>query len=65
MDFLQSQRLNLKRWGLLILLTLGLMGGAGTPEAIALGGPQPPLNEPAPTFTLPTNTGDGDVSLRD
>ncbi len=31
----------------------------------ALGGPQPPLNQPAPEFTLPTNTGDGVVSLAD
>lgn len=31
----------------------------------ALGGKQPPLNEPAPTFTLPTNTGDGNISLSD
>lgn len=32
---------------------------------LALGGIQPPLNEPAPEFTLPTNTGDGDISLSD
>jgi peroxiredoxin Q/BCP len=31
----------------------------------ALGGPQPSLNQPAPEFTLPTNTGDGVVSLAD
>jgi len=31
----------------------------------ALGGVQPPLNELAPQFTLPTNTGDGDISLTD
>lgn len=36
-----------------------------TPDAFALGGPQPPLNQPAPQFTLPTNTGDGEVSLSD
>lgn len=36
-----------------------------TPGAIALGGQQPPLDRPAPTFTLPTNTGDGEVSLSD
>ena len=35
------------------------------PNAEALGGKQPPLNEPAPEFTLPTNTGDGKVSLSD
>ncbi len=36
-----------------------------TPTANALGGTQPPINEPAPEFTLPTNTGDGQVSLSD
>ncbi len=35
------------------------------PTANALGGKLPPLNEPAPEFTLPTNTGDGEVSLSD
>ncbi|NEQ80245.1 MAG: peroxiredoxin [Moorea sp. SIO2I5] len=33
--------------------------------AHALGGKQPPLNKPAPEFTLPTNTGQGQVSLSD
>ena len=33
--------------------------------ALALGGPQPPLDHLAPQFTLPTNTGDGEVSLSD
>jgi peroxiredoxin Q/BCP len=36
-----------------------------TPPAHALGGKQPAINEPAPEFTLPTNTGDGQVSLSD
>jgi len=36
-----------------------------TPFALALGGPQPALNQPAPEFTLPTNTGDGTISLTD
>ncbi|VEP12261.1 putative peroxiredoxin bcp [Hyella patelloides LEGE 07179] len=35
------------------------------PYALALGGTQPPVNEPAPEFTLPTNTGDGEISLND
>jgi len=35
------------------------------PEAWAMGGKQPVLNEPAPQFLLPTNTGDGDISLED
>lgn len=36
-----------------------------TPTALAMGGKQPPLNEAAPQFTLPTNTGDGEISLAD
>lgn len=32
---------------------------------LALGGQLPPINEPAPEFTLPTNSGDGEVSLSD
>ncbi|NCR17501.1 MAG: peroxiredoxin [Microcystis aeruginosa LL13-03] len=35
------------------------------PDANALGGSQPPLNQPAPDFTLPTNTGEGNISLSD
>jgi peroxiredoxin Q/BCP len=33
--------------------------------AHALGGPLPLLNQPAPEFTLPTNTGDGTIALKD
>lgn len=36
-----------------------------TDAALALGGKLPPLNEPAPEFTLPTNTGDGEIALSD
>ncbi|MGF1479585.1 MAG: peroxiredoxin [Cyanophyceae cyanobacterium] len=36
-----------------------------SPTALALGGQQPPLNKMAPEFTLPTNTGDGEVTLSD
>jgi thioredoxin-dependent peroxiredoxin len=35
------------------------------PAAYALGGKLPTLDAPAPSFTLPTNTGDGKVSLKD
>lgn len=35
------------------------------PAAWALGGTQPPLDQPAPDFTLPSNAGDGLVSLSD
>ena len=33
--------------------------------ALALGGTLPELGQPAPEFTLPTNTGDGEISLSD
>ncbi|WP_013322821.1 peroxiredoxin [Gloeothece verrucosa] len=36
-----------------------------TYTAAALGGAQPSLNQPAPEFTLPTNSGDGEISLSD
>jgi thioredoxin-dependent peroxiredoxin len=36
-----------------------------TPTALALGGKLPTMNQPAPTFTLPTNTGTGQISLAD
>ena len=35
------------------------------PTAQAMGGKLPTLNQPAPDFTLPTNTGTGQVSLAD
>ena len=35
------------------------------PAAYALGGKQPEIGQPAPDFTLPTNSGDGEVSLAD
>lgn len=45
------------------LSVLTLLGRA--PIAHAMGGQLPTLNQPAPDFTLPTNTGDGTVSLKD
>ncbi len=36
-----------------------------TPAANAMGGTLPSVNQPAPKFTLPTNTGDGEISLSD
>lgn len=35
------------------------------PAANALGGKLPAINQPAPDFTLPTNTGDGKIALSD
>lgn len=54
-----------RRHLLILTLTLGLACFCFLPNAQALGGKQPPLNEPAPEFTLPTNNGDGEVSLSD
>lgn len=55
--------LNLQFW---LILSLFLLLFNITPSnAWAMGGKQPALNEPAPEFVLPTNTGDGDISLQD
>jgi thioredoxin-dependent peroxiredoxin len=35
------------------------------PSALAMGGTLPPLDQPAPNFALPTNSGDGEVALSD
>lgn len=43
----------------------GIIGLYFAPEAIALGGTQPPLDQLAPAFALPTNTGNGQISLAD
>ncbi|MEM1310540.1 MAG: peroxiredoxin [Cyanobacteria bacterium P01_H01_bin.153] len=51
--------------GLLALVWAGLSWGTAIPAAIALGGPQPIIDEPAPTFMLPTNSGDGEIALED
>jgi thioredoxin-dependent peroxiredoxin len=48
----------------LLCLLLSLWMGSPT-SANALGGTLPPLNSAAPAFTLPTNTGDGEISLAD
>ena len=56
-----------RRWltGLIALvITVAGWSLSGSP-ALALGGPQPPIGEPAPTFTLPTNSGDGEISLEE
>jgi len=47
---------------LLISLFLLLFSLAQSP-VWAMGGKQPTINEPAPEFVLPTNTGDGNISL--
>lgn len=51
---------------LIVAIALCIFQGLNfTPPVMALGGTQPTLNEPAPNFTLPTHTGDGEISLTD
>lgn len=54
-------------WAAVPLLSTAASLGAvlGPGPARALGGKLPPQGEPAPDFTLPTNTGDGQISLAD
>ena len=42
-----------------------LIGGTIAPSAHALGGKLPPIGQPAPAFSLPTHTGNGQISLAD
>lgn len=50
-----------------LLVGLCLMGSwlLGSAPAHALGGPQIPIGDPVPNFTLPTNAGNGEISLSD
>ena len=50
---------------LLPVLLMGVLLLGPSAPALALGGEQVPLGESAPGFTLPTNGGDGNVSLSD
>jgi len=49
------------------VLVLGLVFTLAVvaPTALAMGGDPLPLDQPAPTFTLPSNGGEGEVSLSD
>jgi peroxiredoxin Q/BCP len=51
---------------ILFAICLALISWLNFPYAAdALGGKLPAVNQPAPEFTLPTNTGDGQISLSD
>ena len=51
---------------LIAICAIAMFGwGNFVPTAAAMGGKLPTLNQSAPTFTLPTNTGSGTVSLAD
>ena len=58
------KRLMSIRFWLVIVLSCLFCWGV-TPTAWAMGGKQPPINEPAPEFVLPTNIGDNTISLQD
>lgn len=44
---------------------LAFVSWLNAPAANAMGGKLPAIDRPAPEFTLPTNTGDGEVALSD
>lgn len=50
---------------LILAVCLTFLSWLNAPPASAMGGKLPPVDTPAPNFTLPTNTGDGEVSLTD
>lgn len=52
-------------FSIFLALCLGVLSVNFAAPAWALGGKLPPLNVPAPEFTLPTNTGKGEISLSD
>ena len=58
-----GQRL-FSRLALVLILLLTVWGGMLSP-ALALGGTQPPLQEPAPLFSLPSNMGEALINLAD
>lgn len=51
--------------GFSALIFLGTVFTALTPPANAMGGKQPEIDQPAPSFTLPSTLDDGNVSLSD
>jgi thioredoxin-dependent peroxiredoxin len=51
--------------GLVFCLACCLLLFSPALPALALGGTQPTLNQPAPAFSLSTNSGEGQVSLAD
>ena len=52
-------------WGLLVAVCLLVVTLLNPSAALALGGTLPTVNQPAPNFSLSTNTGDGQISLSD
>ena len=55
----------LRRSVVKILLLCCLLWSLSPAVSWAMGGKQPVIGQSAPEFTLPTNTGDGEISLND
>ena len=65
-DWLDATRQCLPDVQFWLAIVLSVMLCLVIPSAAwAMGGKQPSIDEPAPEFVLPTNTGDGDISLDD
>lgn len=62
-----SRRAWLQRFWVILLVGCAMLipSFSLAESAIALGGKQPALGQPAPNFTLPVHTGEGEVSLSD
>ena len=55
----------LRRSVIAILLSFCLFWSLAPQSSWALGGKQPAIGQPAPAFSLPSNSGDGQISLSD
>ncbi|MGF1497472.1 MAG: peroxiredoxin [Elainellaceae cyanobacterium] len=62
---MNRRTLLVRLWRVCLIGVLVVVSLWAAPAAQALGGQQPALDEPAPTFVLPTNTGDGAIALED
>ncbi|WP_293145362.1 MULTISPECIES: peroxiredoxin [unclassified Microcoleus] len=54
-----------KFFSTLLAICLAFVSFNFAPPALALGGKLPAVNQAAPDFSLPTNSGDGQISLSD
>jgi thioredoxin-dependent peroxiredoxin len=64
--FLTFNMLHKKFLGLFLSLFIVCLAWCNfIPDSMALGGQQPSIGKAAPAFTLPTNTGDGTIVLKD
>jgi len=64
-EFLSQRSVLIRCLSCALAVSLALLTVISPNAAYALGGNLPPLNQPAPNFTLPTNEGDRQISLAD